>query len=66
MYSAIERKIIEASDFRLLLTDHSKFGKQALEKAAEFSEIDCIETDAGINQSVLAKYREYVNTDIAE
>lgn len=66
MHSSLQRKIIEAADFRLLLADHSKFGKRAMEKAAELSEIDCIVTDAGINESTLAKYKEYVNIEIAE
>lgn len=60
MHTALQRKIIEASQFRILLADHSKFGKCALEKAADLSEIDLLITDDGISPSVLAEYREHV------
>jgi len=60
MHSALQRKIIEASKFRMLLADHSKFGKCAMEKAADLSEIDMLITDDKIAPSVLAEYRKHV------
>ena len=66
MHSALQRKIIESSAVRLLLADHSKFGKKAMEKAADLSEIDRIVTDGGLPEAVLAEYSPYVDIVIAE
>lgn len=62
MHSELQRKIIEASDYRILLADHSKFGKIAAEKAADLSEINLIITDSGLDNAVIEKYSKY--TDI--
>lgn len=64
MHSNLQRKIIEAADTVLLLADHSKFDKTALEKAASLSEIDRIITDSGISEKLLEKYREHVFVEV--
>ena len=64
MHSKLQRKIIEAADTVLLLADHSKFDKTALEKAASLSEIDRIITDSGISEKLLEKYREHVLVEV--
>lgn len=63
MHTALQRKIIEASDFRLVVADHSKFGKRAMEKAADLSEIDLILTDGGIRPDVLEEYGKYTKIE---
>lgn len=65
MHSALQRRIIEQSDFRILAADHSKFGKVAMEKAADLSEIDVIVTDSGISQEIVRQYGENVKLVIA-
>lgn len=56
MHTALQRKIIEAAAFRLLLADHSKFGKVAMEKAADLSEIDAVITDSGLDTATAEEY----------
>ena len=65
MHSSLQRKIIEASECRILLADHSKFGKRAMEKAADLWEIDRIITDAGLPDQVFDEYSAHVKIDIA-
>ncbi len=66
MHTALERKIIEASARRIVLADHSKFGRNAIEHVADLSEIDLIVTDAGVPVETLKTYGEYVNILTAE
>lgn len=66
MHSSLQRKIIEASDCRILLADHSKFGKRAMEKAADLCEISRIITDPGLPDEVFDEYSGYVKIDIAQ
>lgn len=66
MHSALQRKIIEVSHTRMLLADHSKFGKQAIEKAAELTEIDRIITDSGLSENLRAEYGAYTEIVIAK
>lgn len=65
MHSALQRKILESAKKRILLADHSKFGKVAIEKAAELSEIDIIVTDSHINNDILSEYRKHTEIIIA-
>ena len=60
MHSMLQRKIIEVSEKRILLADHSKFGRTAMEKAADLCELDCIVTDSGIREDDLKAYEKYV------
>lgn len=63
MHSALQRKIIESANTVILLADHSKFGKCAMEKAADLSEIDLIITDSAIPEKTLQAYREFVKIE---
>ena len=65
MHTALQKKIIAASRYRILTADHSKFGKTAIEKIAELSAVDVVVTDAGIQPNVLEEYRKYVNVVVA-
>ena len=60
MHSVLQRKIIEASSYRILLADHSKFGKRTMEWAANLDEMDLIITDSGIRNEILEEYRRYI------
>ena len=60
MHTALQRKIIEASAQRILVADHSKFGKVAMEKAADLTELHHIITDSGLVEETAAQYRHYV------
>ena len=56
MHTVLQRKIIEHAQFRILAADHSKFGKVAIEKAAEVSEMDVIVTDKGLSPELAEAY----------
>ena len=60
MHTVLERNIIRAAKTRILCADHSKFGKVAIEKAADLSDIDVIVTDANISENILKEYGKYV------
>lgn len=63
MHTVLQRRIIEASRRRIVLADHSKFGKRAMERAAALSEIDLIITDSGIPRQTLEEYRKHVRIE---
>lgn len=65
MHTVLQRKIIEQSDYRILAADHSKFGRAAMEKAADLSEIDVIVTDKGISAETVRQYGAYTEIVIA-
>lgn len=65
MHTSLQRKIIAAADYCILAADHSKFGKVAMEKIADFSEIDCIVTDEGIRSEVIEEYRKRTRVILA-
>ena len=44
---------------------HSKFGKIAMEKAADLSEIDCIVTDRGLREELREEYSKFTDIIIA-
>jgi DeoR family fructose operon transcriptional repressor len=52
---AIQRKIISVCSQVFILADHTKFSKVALEKVADFKEIDYIITDHKCDEKVLKK-----------
>lgn len=65
MHTVLQRKIIESAKQRIIVADHSKFEKTAMEKAADFSEIDMIITDSGIHPDILSKYKKHIKIEIA-
>ncbi len=66
MHTSLQKKILASSDVCILVADHSKFGKRALEKITDLSSIDRVVTDSGIPSAVLEEYRKYICIDIAE
>ena len=65
-HTALQQKIIKAAKTRILLVDHSKFGKAALEKVADLSEINTVITDDGINEETVERYRPFFDLKIVE
>lgn len=61
MHTALEKKIIASAKKRIVVADHSKFGKVALEKVAELSDIDVIVTDSGLSDEIYERYKDHVN-----
>lgn len=61
MHTELEKKIIASAKKRIVVADHSKFGRVALEKVAELSDIDVIVTDSGLSDELYEQYRDHVN-----
>lgn len=65
MHTTLQRLIIESAEKRIVAADHSKFGKIAMEKAADLSEIDCIVTDRGLREELREEYSKFTDIIIA-
>ena len=57
---SIHQKIIAASSQVILATDHTKFGKVALEKVVDIESIDIIVTDSLIDDNNYNELKELV------
>lgn len=55
-HNILERKIIAAAKEVIIVADHSKFGKVALEKVADLSEADYIITDANVSNEIVEEF----------
>lgn len=53
-----KRAMIAAAAHRILLVDHTKFGRVALHRLAPLAEFDLVLTDEGINEAGLRQLRE--------
>ncbi|MBQ4109952.1 MAG: DeoR/GlpR transcriptional regulator [Clostridia bacterium] len=60
MHNILQNKIIHSAKRCILVADHSKFDRTAMEKTAELSDIDMIITDSGISEELLEKYRKHI------
>ena len=60
MHTAIQKLIIARSKKRILVCEHSKFDKIAMERVCELTDIDLIVTDAGISDELFEKYSKLV------
>ena len=60
MHNILQNKIIHSAKRCILVADHSKFDRTAMEKTAELSDIDMIITDLGISEELLEKYRKHI------
>jgi len=60
MHTALQKAIISAAKKKILLCDHSKFDKSAMEKICELNDIDVIVTDSGLLNETCEKYMKYV------
>lgn len=61
MHTELEKKIMSSAKKRILVADHSKFGKIALEKVGDLSDVDVIVTDSGLSDEIYEQYKEHVN-----
>lgn len=50
--AALKRQFIEASKKKILVTDHSKFGKSSFAKVCNLDEFHLIVTDTGLNDEI--------------
>lgn len=60
MHTALQKGIIASAKTKVLVCDHSKFGKSAMEKICELSEIDILVTDSGLPDEIFEKYASHV------
>ena len=66
MHNSLQQKIMASASRRILLADHSKFDRVAMEKTADLDAVDVIITDSGVPASVLETYQKHVNIIIAD
>ena len=60
MHTLLQKAIISSAQTKILVCDHSKFGKTAMEKICELSDIDIIVTDSGISDEVFEKFSKQI------
>ena len=66
MHTPLQKAIISSAETKILVCDHSKFGKRAMEKICDLQEIDTIVTDSGLSKDVYDEYSKYVKIIKAE
>lgn len=59
-HTPLEKAIIASSKTKILVCDHSKFGKSAMEKMCELTDIDMIVTDDALADDVYEEYSKYI------
>ena len=60
----VKRKVLAAGQRKVLLADHSKFGRVSLAKVCDLGSFDDIITDSGLNDDDLMQYRDVTSTVI--
>ena len=60
MHTPLQKAIIAAAKTKILVCDHSKFDKVAMEKICELGDIDVIVTDSEILEDTYQYYHQYV------
>jgi len=66
MHTSLQQQILRSADRCILLADHSKFDRVAMEKTSELSEIDTVVTDWGLTESQREIYGKKTNLIIAQ
>ena len=66
MHTSLQKAIIASAKTKILVCDHSKFDKRAMEKICELSDIDIIVTDNGIANEAYERYSELVKIVISK
>ena len=61
MHTALQKAIIAAAKTKILVCDHSKFEKKAMEKICDLKDIDMIVTDSGISSEIYEKYSKVIH-----
>lgn len=65
-HSQLEQKIIKASQQVIMVADHSKLEKVAVEKIADLGQIDCLITDWGADESLVEQLQKQTHVIIAQ
>ena len=60
MHTALQKAIIASAKTKILVCDHSKFDKNAMEKICDLSDIDMIVTDSGLSNETYEQYSKFV------
>ncbi len=60
MHTTLQRAIVNAAKTKILVCDHSKFDKIAMEKICGLSDIDMIVTDDGVSSEICERYAGFV------
>lgn len=60
MHTTLQKAIIDSAKTKILLCDHSKFGKTTIEKICDLENIDFIITDDGLLDDIYEKYSKHV------
>ena len=60
MHTELQKAIISAAKTKILVCDHSKFDKSAMEKICALTDIDTIVTDSDISDETLERYAKHV------
>ena len=60
MHTTLQKAIIASAKTKILVCDHSKFDKRAMEKICELKDIDIIVTDSGLSDDVHDEYAKHV------
>lgn len=60
MHTSLQKAIIASAKTKILVCDHSKFDKRAMEKICDLTDIDMIVTDEKISEEVYERYSRFV------
>ena len=60
MHTALQKAIVSAAKTKILVCDHSKFDKVAMEHICDLKDIDILVTDSGILEETYEKYSKYM------
>lgn len=66
MHANLQRLIIEASQTKIVVADHTKFGKVAIERVADIGEVDYLITDDKADEKMLARMGDKAKIIIAQ
>ena len=61
MHTSLQKAIVSSAKTKILVCDHSKFDKTAMEKICDLSDIDMIVTDSVILPETYDKYSKIIN-----
>ena len=60
MHTPLQKAIVSAAKTKILVCDHSKFDKKAMEHICDLKDIDILVTDSGILEETYEKYSKYM------
>lgn len=66
MHNTLQRAILQSAKRSILVADHSKFDRVAMEKTCELTDIDTVVTDDAILSDVLETYQKHLHIVVAK